>query len=69
MTMYAKMQKVTFNWINTTLGKIDHGLTFNGALLALAQFMESWLLARNRPAVPAPTVITTATRSSTSCQP
>jgi integrase len=43
MTKYAKTQKEARDWVNATLGKIDHGLTFDGAQLTLAQYMESWL--------------------------
>jgi integrase len=43
MTKYAKTQKEARDWVNATLGKIDHGLTFDGAQLTLSQYMESWL--------------------------
>jgi integrase len=43
ITKYAKTQKEARDWVNETLGKIDHGLTFDGAHLSVAQYMESWL--------------------------
>jgi integrase len=43
ITKYAKTQKEARDWVNATLGKIDHGLTFDGAQLTLSQYMESWL--------------------------
>ena len=43
ITKYAKTQKECRDWVNQTLDKIDHGLTFDGAQLSLAQYMESWL--------------------------
>jgi len=43
MTKYAKTQKEARDWVNVTLGKIDHGLTFDGAQFTLSQYMESWL--------------------------
>jgi integrase len=43
ITKYAKTQKEAREWVNETLGKINHGLTFDGAHLSLAQYMESWL--------------------------
>ena len=43
MTKYAKTQKEARDWVNETLGKTDHGLTFDGAQLTLSEYMESWL--------------------------
>jgi len=43
LTKYAKTQKECRDWVNETLGKIDHGLSFDGAQLTLSQYMESWL--------------------------
>ena len=43
ITKYAKTQKECRDWVNETLGKIEHGLTFDGAQLTLSQYMESWL--------------------------
>jgi integrase len=43
LTKYAKTQKECRDWVNQTLGKIDHGLSFDGAQLTLSQYMESWL--------------------------
>ena len=43
VTKYAKTQKECRDWVNQTLDKIDHGLTFDGAQISLAQYMESWL--------------------------
>ena len=40
---YTKTQKEARDWVNATLGKIDRGLTFDGAQLTLTQYMESWL--------------------------
>jgi integrase len=43
ITKYAKTQKECRDWVNQTLDKIDHGLTFDGAQISLAKYMESWL--------------------------
>ena len=43
LTKYAKTQKECRDWVNQTLGKIEHGLSFDGAQLTLSQYMESWL--------------------------
>jgi integrase len=43
ITKYARTQKKCRDWVNATLDKIDHGLTFDGAQVSLAQYMESWL--------------------------
>lgn len=40
---YGKTQKECRDWVNQTLDKIDHGLTFDGAQVSLQQYMESWL--------------------------
>ncbi len=36
---YTKTQKEARDWVNATLGKIDRGLTFDGAQLTLSQYM------------------------------
>ncbi len=36
---YTKTQKEARDWVNVTLGKIDRGLTFDGAQLTLSQYM------------------------------
>jgi hypothetical protein len=43
LTKYAKSQKECRDWVNQTLDKIDHGLTFTGANIFLARYMESWI--------------------------
>jgi len=43
ITKYSKTQKECRDWVNATLDKIDHGLTFDGAQVSLQQYMESWL--------------------------
>jgi len=43
LTKYAKTQKECRDWVNVTLGKIEHGLSFDGAQLTFSQYMESWL--------------------------
>jgi len=43
ITKYGKTQKECRDWVNATLDKIDHGLTFDGAQVSLQQYMESWL--------------------------
>jgi integrase len=43
ITKYGKTQKECRDWVNLTLDKIDHGLTFDGAQVSLQQYMESWL--------------------------
>jgi len=43
ITKYGKTQKECRDWVNQTLDKIDHGLTFDGAQVSLQQYMESWL--------------------------
>jgi integrase len=43
LTKYAKTQKECRDWVNQTLNKIDHGLTFTGAQISLAQYMEGWI--------------------------
>jgi len=43
ITKYSKTQKECRDWVNQTLDKIDHGLTFDGAQVSLQQYMESWL--------------------------
>jgi integrase len=44
---YTKTQKEARDWVNATLGKIDHGLTFDGAQLTLSQYLESWLAGKD----------------------
>ncbi len=43
ITKYGKTQKECRDWVNATLDKIDHGLTFDDAQVSLQQYMESWL--------------------------
>jgi len=43
ITKYAKTQKECRDWVNQILDKIDHGLTFDGAQISLAKYMESWI--------------------------
>lgn len=43
ITKYGKTQKECRDWVNLTLDKIDHGLTFDGAQFSLQQYMESWI--------------------------
>jgi integrase len=43
VTKYAKSQKACRDWVKDILGKIEHGLTFDGTQVSLEQFMESWL--------------------------
>ncbi len=44
---YTETQKEARDWVNATLGKIDRGLTLNGAQLTLSQCMESWLSSKD----------------------